>query len=382
MKSLFLIPLLILAFISFYRINELNHTKIQTIKFSLTQHPEMLPKKDVAKNSSFGFSHLKADLYWLEAIQYIWSNAVSSEFKKYLYTMIDVITELDPYYEHPYIIWELLLPWYDARNKNISHEQQKNYTNQAINIGLKGIKTYCDPHKLALIKKEFDLNKLWSDAKYNNACKSYKIPYNLAFIYYFYLKDANLASFYYKVSSTIDDSIEWAKVMSAIMQWKWWDREKSFFMFLGMASTNETQKDQEVCREFSKKFSALAFNGKIKNNSAWVKWLEETRIKLFPKKKKEENKKTDDTVFKKDNCLFFFNKAVREFNLSYIDQANNKYISDNKHPAKDALELQKKWYIDFLPTDPKYKEDDDFPITYKYNDEFKTFDFSRGKYDN
>ena len=31
-------------------------------------------------------------------------HALSSEYKKYLYAMLDIITELNPNFEHPYII--------------------------------------------------------------------------------------------------------------------------------------------------------------------------------------------------------------------------------------------------------------------------------------
>jgi hypothetical protein len=34
-------------------------------------HPEGLPIPAVAKYTSFGFANLRADLYWLQTIQYI-----------------------------------------------------------------------------------------------------------------------------------------------------------------------------------------------------------------------------------------------------------------------------------------------------------------------
>jgi len=39
--------------------------------------------------------------------------------------MIDVITELDPYFEHPYNIGLLLLPEYNKRYENLSKKKQE-----------------------------------------------------------------------------------------------------------------------------------------------------------------------------------------------------------------------------------------------------------------
>ena len=124
-KNIFIFTLLILALTSFYLINKLNYKKIREIKLNIVEHPESLPTPEVAVNSSFWFKNLKADLYRLEAIQYIWSNAVSSKYKKYLYLMLDVITELDPNFEHPYLIWELLLPEYNRRYEDLPREIQE-----------------------------------------------------------------------------------------------------------------------------------------------------------------------------------------------------------------------------------------------------------------
>jgi hypothetical protein len=38
--------------------------------------------------------------------------------------MIDIITELNPYFEHPYIIGQLLLPEYNERYENKTKEEQ------------------------------------------------------------------------------------------------------------------------------------------------------------------------------------------------------------------------------------------------------------------
>jgi hypothetical protein len=73
---------------------------------------------------------------------------------------------------------------------------------------LKGIKNFCDKKKLKLIKEEFNLQKIWTQEKYKDPCKSYDIPYYLAYIYYFYKKEPLKAAYYYKVASSNTDSPE------------------------------------------------------------------------------------------------------------------------------------------------------------------------------
>jgi hypothetical protein len=48
------------------------------------------------------------------------------------------------------------------------------------------MKNFCDNSKLDLIEKEYNLLKISKDNKYKNPCYSYKIPYNLAYLEFFY----------------------------------------------------------------------------------------------------------------------------------------------------------------------------------------------------
>jgi hypothetical protein len=92
----------------------------KAIKDEIVEHPDLLPDSKTAKATSTGFKNLVADLYWLQAIQYIGGNAVSAEYKKYLFVILDLITDLNPYFESPYIIGQLLLPDHNDRYENRS----------------------------------------------------------------------------------------------------------------------------------------------------------------------------------------------------------------------------------------------------------------------
>lgn len=359
----------------FHTANERNYAVSLNIKRNIVDHPESLPTKQVAKNTALWFTNMRADLYWLQAVQYIWGNAIWSEYKKYLYSMLDIITELNPYFEHPYIIGQLLLPSYNPRYEKINEDKQENHTAQWIRIGKKGMANFCDEGKLQLIKEEFNIQTLSTESRYKNPCKSYKIPYNLGFMYYHYLKDPILSSYYYRVTSAQEDSPEWAKVMAAIMQGKWWWREKSFFMFTDMAVN--ISSEETACSTFADSLRKWALTWKLPINAQTIKAVQETREKIFWDEMQDWTKVLDETA-----CPNFLWKAIRELNLTYIEWADKEFFKKFNRHSYNAKELLDNWYIDFLPTDPQRNADQDgFEIIYKYNEETKNYDYELGKYE-
>jgi hypothetical protein len=114
-----------------------NYPIHRDLKAKVINHPEFIPNTTTAKISSSGQENMVADFYWLSAIQYIGSNAISSEYKKYLYVMINLITDLNPYFTYPYRIGLLLLPSYNERYEHLSKDLIKQNTDQAIALGIK-----------------------------------------------------------------------------------------------------------------------------------------------------------------------------------------------------------------------------------------------------
>lgn len=377
MKKLAIIILLLLALLSFWKINELNYWKHIQIRDTLVEHPENLPIKQVAKNTSIWFKNLRADLFWLKTIQYIWWNAVSSEYKKYLYTVLDLITELNPYFEHPYIIWLLLLPDYNERYENLSIEEQNINIKQAEQIWLKWIDNFCDKEKLELIKQEFNLNELWNNEKYKNSCLSFDVPYYLAYVYYFYLNNPIEASNYYKIASAQNDSLEGSKIMAAIMLWKWWNREKAYFMFLNMAK-NMGSSDDKVCYNYASELEqiwSLVFWKKLKLNGKLLEQIRLTRNKIIWVFDEEKQK----DILSDTQCSNYVNKATRELNLYYIEQANKIYKTNNNwESATNTKILLDKLYIDYLPID--FQQYDTYWIIYQYNPDTGNFDYEMWNY--
>ena len=375
-KRLITITLIILALFSFYKINILNYSKHIEIKNSYVAHPENLPTKEAALRSSFGYTNLKADIYWLKSIQYIWWNAIWSEYKKYLFFMMDLVTELNPYFEHPYIIWELLLPSYNERYEKISKEEQIKHIDESIKIWLKWIKNFCDLDKIELVKNEYDLQKLWTDKEYKNICKNYNIPSYLAYIYYYSKNDPETAALYYKVASTVEDWLSWSKIMAAIMSWKWWNREKSYFMFLNMAKY--IQADDKVCLKFAwtleQVWAAVYINKKVVLDWNILKNIEANREKIFWKFTEEKEK----VILSDTMCENYVNKAIRELNLEYIERWNKKYETEKWTYSVSAKELYEKKYIDYLPVD--FQQYKDYGIIYYYNTDIKNYDYKMWNY--
>ncbi len=379
-KKIAAIIFFIVLLFCFFKINKFNYEKYYIeIKNNIVNHPDHLQKKEIVKLSSFWFKNLKADYYWLNTIQYIWDNAISSEYKKYLYIMLDLITELNPYFKHPYIIWQLLLPAYNQRYENLDKSKQELYINQWINLWLKWIKNFCNKGKINNIIKEDDLTKIINEDKYKNPCKTYSIPYYLAYIYYFYKKEPLKASDYYKIASANKDSVPWSKIMASIMKWKGWDREKSIYMFLNLAK--EIEKSDKGCYAFSSlienEFTKI-IKWKDSLNKDFIQNIELVRNKVF----EELTEENEENILSETKCKNYANKAVREINLLYIENWNKKYKQDhNWKSALTAKQLYDLWYIKFLPTDFQQYKNKNYWMMYYYNKEIWHFDYEIRNYD-
>ena len=380
MKKIVFIIILLVILTGFYNINNANYSKHQDIKRNLVEHPENLPTKQTAVNTSFWFKNLRADLYWLQTIQYIWWNAISSDYKKYLYHITDLVTELNPYFEHPYLVAQLLLPSYNERYEKLEEKDVIKYEDQAVSLWLKWVENFCpDREKLDKIINENDLQKIWTNEEFKDPCREFMVPYYLAYIYYFYKKDPLEASKYYKIASANTNALWWAKVMAAIMQWKWWNREKSFFMFLNLAKY--MQSGDLACNAFSQELENIWVWLFLKHNIAldWklLKAIEETRNKTFW----DFNEEDEEKILSDTECSNYVNKAIRELNLAYVEIWNQKFMNTHPEwlPARHAAALYEEWYLDYLPID--FQQYEDYWIIYEYNYETKNYDYSMWTYD-
>jgi len=374
-KYILVFIILTWIWISFIHINKSNYKKISDIKVYNVKHPENLSKVEFVKYSSFWFYNIMADIYWLETIQYIASNAISAEYKKYLYHITNSINKLNPEFRHPYHIAMMLLPSNNSFSwKKIDEKKQLEYIKQSETIWLRAIKNFCDLEKIELIKKETNLQKIWSEEKYKNPCRDDMIPYNLAYIYNYYLHKPEIASYYYKIASANTDSLAWAKYLTAIMSWKGWEREKSYFMFLNIWKDLDNS-DEQFCSKYISILDDLWKKiFKEKNiDSNKIKYISDSNKKIFW----DYDSKSESAL--KKECPNYVNKATREINLYYIEQANKKYKLNNENKsAINAKILFEKWYLDYLPLD--FQQLENYGIIYIYNNKTWHFDYKMWKY--
>jgi len=67
------------------------------------QTESFVPRPELVRNASFGFTSLAADYYWLLAVQLVGgTNADPSTHATCIGKLLDVVTELDPWVDHPY----------------------------------------------------------------------------------------------------------------------------------------------------------------------------------------------------------------------------------------------------------------------------------------
>lgn len=185
---------------------------------------------------------------------------------------------------------------------------------------------FCDLYIIEAIDKEFDLQKITSEEIYKNPCKGYKIPYYLAYTYYYYLQDGEKSSLYYKVVSAQDDAPEGAKVLAAIMQGKAGKREKSLYMFLSLAKN--IGSDGESCtlmtEELEKTYTYISQND-LALTGEFIRSIEEVSREILPPLS-EEN---EDDILDDTKCTNFLTKAIREVNLMYLEEADARYVIDH-----------------------------------------------------
>jgi hypothetical protein len=120
-------------------------------------------------------------------------------------------------------------------------------------------------------------------------------------------------------------------------------------MFLTLLKSND-EKENEICQKYSAYLQQMSYaiyrEGKELDDTT-IQELETFRKTYFP----FDDKKAEKDIILGNNCNNYLNKAIREFNLQFIENANKKYFEKNKKNSYDAKQLFDEGYIKFLPTD-------------------------------
>lgn len=138
---------------------------ISSVKTEIPQEGFTLPRYELARASSIGYSEIIGDFYWLKAIQYFGEKANHiTEKLRHLYPLINLITDISPLFEYVYRFGGVTLSLLDT-NGDLSEK-----------ILIKGIK---------------------------NNINNWKIPYLLGYIEYYVLHNPRLAAVYYNLAGQI-----------------------------------------------------------------------------------------------------------------------------------------------------------------------------------
>jgi hypothetical protein len=360
-------------------VSSANYAVHRKVRQSIVDHPEFIPTASTVRFTSAGFDALVADLYWLGAIQYIGENAISAEYKNYLGVMLELITDLSPHFTYPYQTGLLLLPEVNERYETRSAKEKTWFVNQAIALGKKGIAQNCDAKKIAQMETKYNLDELFADTSLRNSCSDGMIPYYLAYASYWNNNDAAAAAYYYRIAGLQDTAPKWARLMSAIMQGKSWDREKAIIMFLSLGESLDSNPNG-ICQRVTAELRDIlipAFANKARFTPAFIKEVERIRAaaKIELGDNQEEIERTDIGAY----CSSYLDKSARELNLAYVSEADDRYFTATGKHAKHAQELFELGYLEYLPRDYQ-KQDETYEIIYVYNLKTEKWDFEMGNY--
>ena len=96
------------------------HLRISTPS-EAEQDEGFVPQPELVRNASFGFTALAADYYWLQAVQLAGNAGDVSRHSAYVGKLLDVVTELDPWVDHPYRFGAV---WMIDSERNVRHANE------------------------------------------------------------------------------------------------------------------------------------------------------------------------------------------------------------------------------------------------------------------
>lgn len=207
------------------------------------------------------------------------------------------------------------------------------------------------------------------------------IPYYMGYIYYFLENNPAQSARYYKIASAHSDGTpEFARTMYAIMSGKSGDREKSAYLFLSLALSDDPSSEcSQAVNEIRILLGRYSF-GELTKNPAYLKALNESFQAIAKNTLEKQGQSTTEENITANTCLSSLGKVVREHNLAYIETGDMTYREQNGRSAKNAQILKEAGYIDYLPQDFQRNGGDNFEVIYFYNDKTKSWDYRRGAY--
>ncbi len=385
------IPLLIFwgLFSLFYYINTgtlfLENRKLDGF---VRSHPELIPTKEVITISDWGHDTLIADMYWLRTVQYIADNLFSGweekkKYNEYFIKLLKTITELHPRFTEPYIIALLFSPQVLPTDTEGEKVEKQSIAQASMQIAKAGVLATCNQETIKHILQETDISQIWRNPVNHDPCVDGFIPYYLGYNYYWNNNyDTVNAVKYYKIAAAhtrenIGTQIPIAtQYYIPLMEGRWWKQKTAAFVFFTMALEGVQDKENICIQETEKLLSFI--QPIIQKDTLFPENTITTLIDSI-----QQVKKTDEEMQKKKRenpfwltCNEHFARGTKQIYLSYLEEADIRYMKQYKKHASDARVLKESWYIPLLPVD-YYSEKG---IIYKYDTRKNMWDYRNGTY--
>ncbi len=275
--------------------------------------------KNEKKCMIFPHQQTYSSFLWISSIQYV-GTVLRSERARYLYSLIDSLTNVSPYWEYPYEFWQLMIPI--SKESNVQEEIKKQSWDEAIRIWKKGKKYNCDPNKIDRIKQldqhEFYnlvFSQSWKYEDLKNPCGSHSIPYNLAFNYFYYLSDWEKSAQNYMITSFIENSPTASPSMVSVVTWRMWQHLQSMQLwFSQFLFYMEQLQEEDIQQEWEFLESMM--------DEAINKVVFELQLYLLSE--------ADDIIGSDDECFRDYDCLVREWYVSEIVNQKVEFCLENQ----------------------------------------------------
>ncbi len=170
-----------------------------------------LPSGKFITQASLGYRQLAADLTWFSAVQYYGGYRKDYHDLAYFEGLIDIVTDLDPHFEFPYIFGAIVL------------SQDMTSLDSAINLLKKGMA---------------------------NNPTSWKLPFEVGFLFYIDGRDETMAARYFDLASRMPGAGDRAKRFAAFVYSRAGHEETSIRMWEEIIE----QSDEPYMRDLAKRY--------------------------------------------------------------------------------------------------------------------------------
>jgi tetratricopeptide (TPR) repeat protein len=180
-----------------------------------------LPSGQFVEQAALGYRQLVADLTWFSAVQYYGGYRKDYHDLAYFEGLIDIVTDLDPHFEFPYVFGAVVLSQ-DMRSLDAA---------------------------IALLKKGIANNPT-----------SWRLPFEVGFLYYIDAHDPEMAARYFDLASRLPGGDDRARRFAAFVYSRAGHTETSIRMWEEIMETTDEPYMREMARRYIEKLKAQGRN--------------------------------------------------------------------------------------------------------------------------